>query len=121
MTSRGFQVGLFTPCTFYHRGKGFTVYVYGDRFVIKGTRSQNDQFVSDLGTEVIANVEGVLGPDPSKGDSLEVVCLNKIFRWVPGAVGNPDAIEIEAGPRHVDIITHTLGLTKASKAVVPLV
>jgi len=118
MTSRGFQVGLFTPCTFYHRDKGLTVYVYGDNFVVKGTRSQNDQFVSDLGTEMIANVEGVLGPDPSKGDSLEVVCLNKIFRWVPGTVGNPDAIEIEADPRHVDIITHTLGLTKASKAVV---
>ena len=120
MVSREFQVGLITPCVFHSEKKNQQVYVYGDNFVAKGSRSQNNQFVADLRTEMLANVEGVLGPDPTQGDVQEVVCLNKIFRYVHGQNGNPDgaAIEIEADPRHADIIVQSLGLASASKAVV---
>lgn len=120
MVSREFRVGLFTPCVFHSEKKNQQVYVYGDNFVVKGSRSENQQFVADLKTEMLANVEGVLGPDPTQGDEQEVVCLNKIFRYVRGQTGNPDGatIEIEADPRHADIIIQSLGLASASKAVV---
>ena len=119
MVGREFQVGLFTPCVFNSEKKNQQVYVYGDNFVVKGSRSENKQFTADLNTEMIANVEGVLGPDPTQGDEQEVVCLNKIFRYVRGQTGNPDGatIEIEADPRHADIIVQSLGLAKASKPV----
>eukprot|EP00973_Karenia_brevis_P069796 9703634-Karenia_brevis.AAC.1 len=47
-------------------------------------------------------VEARLGPNVAAGDVLEVVCLNRIFRWVPGSAVPPEAecIELEADARH---------------------
>ena len=120
MASQEFQVGLFTPCVFHSEEKNQQVYVYGDNFVVKGSRSDNKQFTADLKIEMLANVEGVLGPDPTQGDGQEVVCLNKILRYFRGQTGNPDGatIEIEADPRHADIIVQSLGLANALEAVV---
>ncbi len=50
------------------------------------------------------------------GDVQEITCLNKIFRWVKDDSG--EAIEIEADPRHVEIICAKMKLAKTSKAVV---
>eukprot|EP00973_Karenia_brevis_P012673 1719045-Karenia_brevis.AAC.1 len=49
-------------------------------------------------------VEGRLGPNVAARDVQEVVCLNKIFRWVPGSASPPVAgcIEIEADARHLE-------------------
>ena len=67
-------------------------------------------FVSELNNYMIANVEGILGPDISKGDVDEVVCLNRIFRYCRAENGAPDSVETEADARHVEILTHGLGL-----------
>ena len=50
------------------------------------------------------------------GDVQEIMCLNKIFPWVKDDSG--EAIEIEADPRHVEIICAKMKLAKTSKAVV---
>ena len=50
------------------------------------------------------------------GDVQEITCLNKIFCWVKDDSG--EAIEIEADPRHVEIICVEMKLAKTSKAVV---
>ena len=120
MVSREFQVGLFTPCVFHSEKKNQQVYAYGDNFVVKGSRSENKQFTADLKTEMLANVEGVLGPAPTQGDEQDVACLNKIFRYVRGQTGNSDGgtAEIEADPWHADIIVQSSDLANAWKAVV---
>ena len=60
------------------------------------SRADVEWFVSELKKHMIANVEGILGPDTSKGDVDEVVCLNRIFRYCRAEDGAPDAVEIEA-------------------------
>ena len=119
MKSKDFIPGLFSPCTFRHEAKHMLSYVYGDNFVVKGGRNDLRWFLSELQKTMIANVEGVLGPDPSQGDQLEVTCLNRIFRWVRGVGGTPDSIEIEADPRHVEIIVHQLNLIKGKSVGTP--
>ena len=55
--------------------------------------------------EVGANgIDGCMGPSVASGDVLEVRCLNRIFRWVPATDSTPEAIELEADPRHQQII-----------------
>ena len=81
MVSLGFTGGLWSPCLFHHDIQNILCYVYGDNFVAKMSRANVEWFVSELKKYMIANVEGILGPDPSKGDVDEVVCLNRIFRY----------------------------------------
>ena len=57
-------------------------------------------------------------PSVASGDVLEVRCLNRIFRWVPATSQSQEAIELEADPRHQQIIKKQLGLMKVSKGVV---
>ena len=64
----------------------------------------------------MAKKEGILGPNRSLCDVQEITCLNKILRWVKDDSG--EAIEIEADPRHVEIICMKMKLAKTSKAVV---
>ena len=64
----------------------------------------------------MARKECILGPTRSLGDVQEITCLNKIFRWVKDDSG--EAIEVEADPRHVEIICAKMKLAKTSKAVV---
>ena len=63
---------------------------------------------------MLANIEAVLGPDPSKGDKSEVICLNRIFRWCKATDSTPECIEIEPDPRHVEILLHNQGLDKSN-------
>ena len=53
-----------------------------------------------------AKSEKVFGPDTGQGDLREVVCLDRGFRWCLPMSGRPEAIEIEANARHVEIPVH---------------
>ena len=85
-------------------------FVHGDNFVISTHRRHVQWFVTELGKHMIVNVEAVLGPDPARGDSRECHCLNRIFRYVAGGASSQDAIEIEADPRHAELIVEQLQL-----------
>ena len=112
----GFVGGMWSACVFEHEKKQLTAYVYGDNFTVKGTRDEVEKFLVDLSEHMVAKKEGILGPNKSLGDVQEITCLNKIFRWVKDDSG--EAIEIEADPRHVEIICAQMKLAKTSKAVV---
>ena len=73
------------------------------------------KFAEDLSKDMIVNIEGVLGFDLSLGDSLELICLNRIFRQVPGNSSTTDAIDNEADSRHVDSLRRQLHLSDKSK------
>ena len=78
-------------------------YVYRDNFVIKGVRRELYDFFEHLKFHMWAMIEGVLGPDPGR-DVREVVCLNCVLRWCLPMSGRPEAVEIEADARHVEIL-----------------
>ena len=76
-------------------------------------------FFQQLKGHMWAKNEGVLRPDPGQGGKREVICLNRAFRWCLPTGDRPEATEIEADARHVDILTHQLNL-KGAKSVASL-
>ena len=93
-------------------------YVYGDNLVFSGPREVTYKIYEDLKLSMWMRIDGCLGPSVAAGDAPEVRCLNRIFRWVPETDSSPAAIELEADPRHQQIIKKQLGLMNSSKGVV---
>ncbi|CAK0853831.1 unnamed protein product [Prorocentrum cordatum] len=108
----GFSCGVWCPCI-YRRGDGKLVaYVYGDNFVLKGSRADNLEFYRELQKYMWVKLEGMLGPSKSAGDVQEVVCLNRVFRWT-----SRGDVELEADSRHAFIMAQQLNLWRGSKAL----
>ena len=105
-----FSQGLMSPCLFYNAMRRIKAFVHGDNFVLGGSRVHLNWFAAELGKHLIVVIEGVLGPRPDLGDKTEVNCLNRIVRWVNETPTTPRAIEIEADPRHCDLILKDLNL-----------
>ena len=108
MGSLGFVQGTFSVCLYFHAERNLAAYIHGDSFVLTGIRTQLEWFRASLSEYMLVKVEGVLGPDRSLGDTQELLCLNRIVRWV--TEHGIDTIEIEADPRHVEILTKSFGL-----------
>ena len=60
------------------------------------------------GVSEYMKTDGVLGPDD--GDAKSVRSLNKLVRFLPGV-----GIELEADPRHAEIIPAELGLLQGPR------
>lgn len=73
-------------------------------------RVLTNNFFDDLKKYMWVKNEGMQGPDQSKGDVREVVCLNRIFRWCEATGHRKDAIDVEADARHAEIIAAQLQL-----------
>ena len=84
-------------CLYFHAERDLAAYVHGDNFVLAGSRLQLNWFREALSESMLVKVEGVLGPDQSRGDVQELLCLNRIVRWVTSDAGE-DRIELEADP-----------------------
>ncbi|CAK0899647.1 unnamed protein product, partial [Prorocentrum cordatum] len=107
----GFSCGVWCPCI-YRRGDGkLAAYVYGDNFVLKGSRADNLEFYRELQKCTWVKLEGMLGPNKSSGDVQEVVCLNRVFRRT-----SRGDVELEADSRHALIMMRQLKLWRGSKA-----
>ena len=113
MLALGATQGLFSPCH-YLVGK-LWVMVHGDDFFCLGTRQEVKDFAAGLGKDLIVKTRGILGPRKDLGDIQEIICLNRILRWIPATSSNMDKIEIEADARHANLILEHLGLKKALK------
>ena len=109
-----FAQGLMSPCLFYNAMRRIKALVHGDNFVLGGARHHLKWFADELGKHLIVNVEGVLGPRPDLGDVKELTCLNRIVRWVDATSTTPTTIELEADPRHCDLILKDLNLLSSS-------
>eukprot|EP00971_Amphidinium_carterae_P338220 6475462-Amphidinium_carterae.1 len=112
----GFINGVWSPCIFVHSSINMQVFVYGDNFVARGSRSDLKWYQGELSLHMWVKLEGVLGPEPDLGDVHEIVCLNRVFRWA--VHGGVTAIEIEADARHAEILCKQMGLGENSKSVV---
>ncbi|CAK0840427.1 unnamed protein product, partial [Prorocentrum cordatum] len=108
----GFSCGVWCPCI-YRRGDGkLAAYVYGDNFVLKGSRTDNLEFYRKLQKYMWVKLEGMSGPNKNAGDVQEVVCLNRVFRWT-----SRGDVELEADSRHALIMMQQLNLWRGSKAL----
>ena len=84
--------------------------VHGDDFVGAGNHSVLGRIRAALEDKYKLKVEMLSG---DKADVQEVEILNKIIRWTDRGV------ELEADPRHAEIVVRELGLEGATPSKVP--
>ena len=106
----GFVQGKHSACLFYHEGKDVAVMVHGDDFVAVGDPKHLAETEAILAKKYKIKVEK-LGPDDD--DMKEVKILNKIVRITT------EGIELEADPRHAELIVRELGLEGCKATKVP--
>ena len=92
---------------------------HGDDFATLATRTQIAEFKEHLSKHLLVKHTATLGPRPQLlHDSCEVRFLNRVIRWVVPPFGKaPERIEIEADPRHSELLIKNFGLQTNSKGV----
>ena len=111
----GFVQGKSSPCLFFNRSLDVTIMVHGDDFVAIGNPKHLQATEDALRSKYKIKTETLGG---CAGDKKEVKILNKIVRYTD------DGLELEADPRHAELIVREFGLegcrpskTPGSKAV----
>ena len=110
LRAAGFVQGKTSPCLFYHAGKDVAIMVHGDDFVAVGDPAHLAETEKALRDKYKIKTE-LLGS--AKEDMKEVRILNKVVRLTDGG------IELEADPRHAELIVRELGLDQCRPSKVP--
>jgi len=120
MIGMGFEQGLFSPCLYFHAVFFIRTWVNGDDFVSLVPRAQVTWFTTELNKSMIVKVVAILGgrQHGMKPDDKEVRIMNRLVTWHCARDGRPECIEWEADPRHVELLSSTVGLTQTAKSVV---
>ena len=108
MVGLGFRQARSSPCVFRHRELDARLVVHGDDLWLLGDADALGNLLPRLHATYELKSDGLLGPDPD--DAKLVRSLNKLIRFLPGV-----GIEIEADPRHGEIVVGELGLEEGSK------
>ena len=109
------NIGVFNPCLYKHPVKDVSVFRHGDDFP---TRTQIAEFKEDLSKHLLVKHISTLCPRPQLLDVCEVRFLNRVIRWVVPPFGKaPERIEIEADPRHSELLVKNSCLQTNSKGV----
>ena len=103
MTQLGFVRGRSNSCLYYHPLREIQVEVHGDDFTGLGTKAELEWFAEELGKHWTVEVRGYLGPPGMVGTQQSIDILNRLVSWTSRG------IELEADPRHVDIILKEVG------------
>ena len=110
LRAAGYKQGKSNPCLFYHEEKDVAVMVHGDDFVAVGPNQHLEHVEKTLGDKYKIKVDKLgLG----KGQKDEVRILNKVVRMTEYG------IELEADPRHAELVIKELGLEGAKPSMVP--
>ena len=118
MEKLDYNIGVFNPCLYKHLVKDVCVLKHGDDFSTLATRTQIAEFKEDLSKHLLLKHIATLGPRPQLLDVCEVRFLNRVIRWVVPPFGKaPERIEIEADPRHSELLIKSSGLQTNSKGV----
>ena len=107
----GFQQGLASPCTFYHKQRGIRTYVHGDDYVSTGTPDQLKWLQTQLEKSYQVKTQ-VLGPDEHQLKQVKI--LNRIVTW-----DEKRGLGYEADPRHAELIKQQLALDEAKPVSTP--
>ena len=90
---------------------------WGDDFSLSGRRPLCNAFRDELGKHLLVKTTTVLGPTAQMGDVQESIHLNGLLRLYPPGAEGGERRELEADPRHVEILVSQVGLGDESKAV----
>ena len=110
LTDMGFVAGSGSPCCFYHPTREMNCVVHGDDFTCMGLDEDLDYYEAELAKRFELKIRGRLGEGC---DLTEIKILNRILRICP------DGVEYEADPRHVELLTSSLGLSSANSVKTP--
>ena len=90
----GFEQGLSSPCSFYHKKLQISVVVHGDDVTALGTDASLDAYEAGLAKYFELKIKGRLGLDAK--DEKEMRVLNRIVRV------DSSGLSYEADPRHAE-------------------
>ena len=110
LRAAGYVQGKANPCLFFHKGKGVSVMVHGDDFIAVGPGQRLGHLKETLENKYKIKTEQL---GCGEGMQEEVRILNKIVRQTSAG------IELEADPRHAEIVVKELGLKDARPSPVP--
>ena len=110
VTNMKFEDGKFNPCLCKHASKHIRLFYNGDDFVILEGEKDLQWFAKELNEAWIVKVRGVLSGN--EGGLKDIALSNRFVRCRQTMNGWP-FLEWEADPRHVEIMTETLGLRRA--------
>ena len=110
LVAAGYVQGVASPCIFHNAESNTTIMVHGDDFVGVGRTAELSRIRAALEDKYKLKVEMLSG---EKSDVREVKILNKIVRWTDRG------IELEADPRHAEIVIRELGLEGSSPSKIP--
>ena len=110
LRAAGYVQGKANPCLFHHKALGLSVMVHGDDFVAVGPRQHLADTRKTLEDKYKLKVE-MLGC--GEGKVQEIRILNKVVR------ATAEGLELEADPRHSELVVQELGLQEAKVSPVP--
>ena len=110
LQSIGFQRGVAFPCIYYHPKRQITTLVHGDDYASSGYDAELKWLDRELRRRFEIKTCVV---SSSKEDLAETKILNRIIRVTP------HGWELEADPRHAELIIEDMGLQNAKSVVTP--
>ena len=114
MLALGFLQAKSNACSYFHEERNIRIEVHGDDFTGVGPKREFEWFASELKKFWTVDLRGILGP-PSMADvSHSITILKRLVTWTDRR------IELEADPRHVDLLLNEFGC-EGAKVTTPLV
>ena len=101
LRAAGFVQGKANPCLFFNESLNVAVMVHGDDFVAVGPRKNLGETKKALEDKYKLKTQEL---GSGEGQDPELRILNKIVRMTA------DGVELEADPRHVEMVIKELGL-----------
>ena len=90
---------------------------WDDDFSLSGRRSLCSACRHELGKHLLVKTTAVMGPSVEMSDVQEAIHLNRLLRLYPPDAEGGERWELEADPRHVEILVSQMELSNESKAV----
>jgi len=106
----GYVQGRANPCLFHNAKLGVSVMVHGDDFIAVGPDQHLKETIKTLEDKYKLKTEKL---GHGKGEMAEIRILNKVVRMTN------EGIELEADPRHAELVIKELGLQGAKPSPVP--
>ena len=112
-----FRQGRSNPCLYFHEERSLRLNVHGDDFTVVGSYEELKWLEAELGKVWTVETRGILARPGSElpGVIHQISVLNRLVTWTH------EGIEMEADPRHVDLVLEQLGLEKSLSVTTPLV
>ena len=93
------------------KSENIRIEVHGDDFTGVGPKSKLEWLASELKKFWTVDLRGILGPPSMSDVSHSIVILNRLVTWTDRG------IELEADPRHVDLLLNEVACEGAKVTI----